>query len=114
MEHHMTRTVGSFREAVDLALIGQASITHCPTTAHPNGDRNPSLSVSPGSDQPVVVKCHSQGCTLDDILTACGDVQASEVLKPVERLRTPPPRAAGNPFALGEPVATYEYEDEVG
>lgn len=110
----MTRSVGTFREAVDLALSGQSSVTHCPTDAHPNGDRNPSLSVGPGSDQPVVVKCHSQGCTLDDILRTSGDVEAAEVLRAPERPHTPPPRGSRDPFALGAPVATYEYEDEVG
>lgn len=46
---------------------GGAFVARCP--AHE--DHNPSLSITPGTTQPVLIHCHA-GCDVDSILTAIG------------------------------------------
>lgn len=62
-------------------------------------DRNPSLSVSPGTRQPVVFHCHS-GCEADLIVKVLG-LDWDAVCAPRARHGR-----------LGEPVAEYRYVDE--
>jgi len=45
--------------------------TNCPGPTHANGDKNPSLHVSRGRNQDVVLRCFS-GCTTDEVLAAAG------------------------------------------
>ena len=59
-------------EAIVAARAGQKSALRCPNAhGHKHGDRNPSLSVFPGKNSWVGVKCFS-GCNRDDILAAAG------------------------------------------
>jgi hypothetical protein len=59
-------------EAIAAARAGQKSALRCPNAhGHKHGDRNPSLSVFPGKNSWVGVKCFS-GCNRDDILAAAG------------------------------------------
>jgi hypothetical protein len=89
-------------EAIAAARAGQSSSLRCPNTnGHKHGDRNPSLSVFPGSNSWVGVNCFS-GCNLDDILAAAGlkvrDLGPDRPFEPRQRPRrsrisflTPPP-----------------------
>ena len=47
---------------------GRGYVARCP--AH--DDRHPSLSVSAGDEQPIVLHCHTNQCTPDDIMAALG------------------------------------------
>lgn len=40
----------------------------CPS----HGDKNPSMTISVGSDGRVLVHCHSQGCSIEDIAAGVG------------------------------------------
>jgi KaiC/GvpD/RAD55 family RecA-like ATPase len=60
-------TVKTFEEAVQMVQSGRHVVTQCP--AH--DDKMPSLSLSPGDVQPVLMKCHA-GCTNEQILDAAG------------------------------------------
>lgn len=64
-------------------------------------DRNPSLSVSPGTRQPAVFHCHA-GCEPDLIVKVLG-LDWGAVCEPR--------KTHGR---LGEPVAEYRYTDEAG
>jgi hypothetical protein len=79
---------------------GTHVVARCP--AH--DDREPSLSVSPGRDQAVVVHCHA-GCAPDDVIAAL-DLTWSEL--------APPAATPSGGRGLGEVVAEYEYTDEAG
>ena len=68
---------------------GTGYTSRCPAHA----DRNPSLSLTAGDRQPVILKCHA-GCTYDEIMTAL-------------HLERPPPLGAQ---PLGDPVAVYNYD----
>ena len=67
-------------------------------------DSSPSLSISEGDRQPVVMHCHA-GCSTDDILSAVGlsmrDVCESDARN-------------WNPWQDGEEVAVYPYTDAEG
>lgn len=65
-------------------------------------DSTPSLSVTRGTDQPVVLRCHA-GCRTDDVLGALG-LKPADVCSPA----TKPERARR------KVVATYPYTDEAG
>lgn len=84
--HHAGKTVNR---------RGNRIMAQCP--AHP--DRTPSLSISPGTNQPVVLKCHA-GCTTPDILTAL-DLTWKDISNPTH---TPTPT----------PPATYTYTNPDG
>lgn len=75
-------------------------MARCP--AH--DDKQASLSVARGTEQPVIFKCHA-GCDRDVILDAIG-LTLADVSKPREE------RAEWTPF--GEAVAVYDYTDEHG
>ena len=62
-------TANSLAEAIDFAKNGQQSMTSCTAPGHDDG--NASLHVSPGSKQPVVMKCHA-GCETQNILAGAG------------------------------------------
>lgn len=82
---------------------GDASFTaRCP--AHE--DRNPSLTVSRGDRQPVVVNCHA-GCSSDTVVSALG-LAWSDVCEPREVDSTPAVAA------LSRVVDRYGYCDENG
>jgi len=57
--------LGRFIDAIERATGRTAKrassgwIASCPCPGHGHDDRNPSLSVSPGHTQPIVVKCHA-------------------------------------------------------
>lgn len=69
-------TANSLTEAIDFAKAGSQSMTRCP--AHDDNDA--SLHVSPGTKQPVVMKCHAN-CQTPDILTA-GNVSMEMLMAP--------------------------------
>lgn len=50
---------------------GDRGLASCPVAGHGRGrgDRNPSLSISIGTSQPIVVHCHA-GCSQDEVLGA--------------------------------------------
>jgi 5S rRNA maturation endonuclease (ribonuclease M5) len=68
------KTVETLAEAVDLAKRGEQTMCKCP--AHNDGTA--SLHVAPGTEQPVVMRCHA-GCEVRDIL-AEGGVNLSDIL----------------------------------
>ena len=59
----------SLAEAIDYAKNGNQSMTKCTAPGHEDG--NASLHVSPGTKQPVVMKCHA-GCETQNILAGAG------------------------------------------
>lgn len=105
------------REVVAVLAQGEAVrpsggqyMTRCPVHGAGGGDSNPSLSVSSGTDQPVVIKCMA-GCETDDVLAAVGltwaDISAPKVEDP--RLEG---RREWTPG--GDAVAIYDYVDRHG
>ena len=70
-------------------------------------DREASLSIARGTEQPVVFKCHA-GCDRDAILDALG-LTLADVSKPREQDST---GAEWTPF--GDAIAVYDYTDENG
>lgn len=59
-------------EAITAARAGQKSEVHCPNSSgHKQGDRRPSLSVFPGRDSWIALKCWT-GCSRDEVLAAAG------------------------------------------
>lgn len=85
-----------------LKKAGGSWTARCPAHA----DSTASLSVSEGSEQPVVVHCHA-GCQPEDILHAVG-LSWAEVC--AER----PLNGNGNGHSKPEIIATYDYVDEAG
>jgi 5S rRNA maturation endonuclease (ribonuclease M5) len=59
----------SLAEAIDFAKNGSESMVRCTAPGHE--DSTGSLHVSPGSKQPVVMKCHA-GCETQNILAGAG------------------------------------------
>jgi 5S rRNA maturation endonuclease (ribonuclease M5) len=59
----------SLAEAIDYAKNGEQSMTKCTAPGHE--DSTGSLHVSPGTKQPVVMKCHA-GCETPNILGGAG------------------------------------------
>lgn len=100
----MSVRAASFEEAVRLVQAGRQVMVMCP--AHE--DQNPSLSMAPGTQQPVIMRCHA-GCESDAILEAAGmtwdDVCGPRDEKP-ETIWTP----------KGETTSrwVYDYCDEQG
>lgn len=70
-------------------------------------DSTPSLSISPGRDHPIVMKCQAH-CSTEDICAAVG-LSWADICKPREDDR----RGNGDWKPAGT-VATYEYRDENG
>jgi 5S rRNA maturation endonuclease (ribonuclease M5) len=75
-------------------------MARCP--AH--DDREASLSIARGTEQPVIFKCHA-GCERDTILDALG-LTLADISKPREQHRESTP--------FGELLAVYDYTDERG
>lgn len=75
----MSSTAPDLATAIDWAKRGQQSMTQCP--AH--DDSTASLHVSPGTDQPVTLRCMAT-CTNEDVLAAAG-IDWSEVCRPLEQ-----------------------------
>lgn len=111
-------------------------LVSCPATSHGkgNGDRNPSLHLSEGSDEQVLVYCHA-GCSTDEVLDALGlersdlflrkeapEFPALRELKTKPKPTPPPAVACSLPECdalrsradLGACVAQYPYTDEDG
>lgn len=76
-------------------------MARCPAHA----DRNPSLSVSPGRDHPVVFHCQA-GCDPADVVAALGLTW--------EELSTPRERDTTEWTPAGPATAVYDYRDESG
>lgn len=83
---------------------GGAFVARCP--AHE--DRNPSLSIKPGTSQPVVLHCHA-GCDVDSILAALG-LTFQDISAPREER----PRDADEWTPAGPASDVYDYRDEAG
>lgn len=108
-------TANSLTEAIDFAKAGSQSMTRCP--AHDDNDA--SLHVSPGTKQPVVMKCHAN-CLTPDILTA-GNISLEMLMAPrdandygrnSDRDQWTPIRGEdGRPIP---PSHIYKYTDENG
>lgn len=100
-------TAQSVREAIDLAKRGSQSMVKCPV--HDDGEA--SLHVSPGRDQPVVMKCHA-GCRNEDILDAEA-IDPKEIMAEREDdTRVPDGENVWTP--KGNASAVYRYVDEEG
>lgn len=82
---------------------GSGFMVKCP--AHE--DRQASLSVALGREQPVVFHCHA-GCKPEDIMKALG-LTWDDLLKPRDRKRD-----EGEWTPAGPAVAVYDYRDENG
>jgi len=67
-------------EMVSWKFGGRGFMARCP--AH--DDRNPSLSVDEGDEQPLLIYCHA-GCEPDDVLDALG-LTWGDILMPVKQL----------------------------
>lgn len=80
-------------EAIPAARVGRKCAIRCPNTnGHDNGDRHPSLSVFPGDDGWVGLKCW-KGCTRDEVLSAAGlKVRDLGPDRPLELKRVKMPR----------------------
>lgn len=96
----MTLTVSDLDEAVEAAKSGRRTVLSCPS----HEDSHPSLSVGPGTDHPVVLKCMA-GCETEDILGAAG-LDWSDISAEREEVWTP----------RGVTVSSkiYPYYDEQG
>lgn len=108
-------------------------LVSCPATSHGKGrgDRNPSLHLTEGTDEQVLVYCHS-GCSTDEVLDALGLTRADlfprkDSPESPARRKTPKPAPAPavacslpecEPLRkranLGPCVAQYPYTDEDG
>lgn len=97
----MTTTATSMTEAIEAAKQGTKTIMRCP--AH--DDTTPSLSISPGTDQPVVFHCHAN-CDPRDIVEAA-HLQWEEVCAEREE-------AADIWTPAGSASHVYPYHDEQG
>ena len=75
--------VMTVEEAVQEALDGRRNVVLCP--AH--DDSSPSLSVSPGTRQPVVLHCHA-GCEQDAIIDM-GNLDWSTICNPMDEADRP-------------------------
>lgn len=91
-------------DAIDVAHRGGKIMIQCPV----HGDETPSLSVGPGSDQPVTLHCHA-GCETEDILRAEG-LDWSAVSNPKDT--TTAAESVWTP--AGDASHVYTYVDEDG
>lgn len=105
---HQSSTTMSLAEAIEGAKVGQRTMILCP--AH--DDKNPSLSVVPGNRQPVVLHCHTDVCTQEDIIKAAGidwDAVCNE-RDGLDALAT----GVDNWTPKGDASHIYPYVDEAG
>ena len=98
----MTTVTTTMQEAIDNAKAGRSTVLRCP--AH--DDANPSLSVGPGREQPVIFKCHAN-CSAEEIVEAAG-LDWEDVCGP----REDRPQDEWTPF--GRATHVYPYHDEYG
>jgi hypothetical protein len=101
--HRKTMTI---HDAVEAALDGKSTVVLCP--AH--SDEEPSLSVSPGSSQPVVFHCHA-GCEQGEIIAA-GELDWAKVCAPLGEGQTNFTSDRWTP--VGEASHVWGYYDEQG
>jgi hypothetical protein len=94
------------QDAVNDALDGRTTVVRCP--AHDDG--NPSLSVSPGDRQPVILHCHA-GCNPDDIIES-GGLNWAEVCSPLDDAQRLEDQGTWTPAGVAEKV--YPYTDHQG
>lgn len=108
-------------------------LVSCPVPSHGkgNGDRAPSLHLTEGSDEQVLVYCHA-GCSTDEVLDALG-LTRQDLFPRKEAPESPAPRKTAKPTppppvscsvpecdalrsraGLGPCVAQYPYTDEDG
>lgn len=97
------RIVDTFEEAVDEAKRGHTVMAKCP--AHDDGTA--SLSVGPGTEQPVIFKCHAQ-CDSADIIASSG-MTWEEVCRPIDTSSVD-----GEWTPRGTASHVYNYTDEEG
>lgn len=109
----------SLAEAIDFAKNGNQSMTKCTAPGHE--DSTGSLHVSPGSKQPVVMKCHA-GCETPNILAGAG-IDFQMLLSPRDetdfgRFRSETdiwtPVKDPNTGRTLQPSHIYKYTDEDG
>ena len=103
----MSKGIKSLEDAVADALQGKRSSVLCP--AHE--DQSPSLSVSPGKDQPVVLHCHA-GCEPDAIISA-GGLDWAQIMLP-DDLENVSFRADNLWTPAGTASHVYPYRDAKG
>jgi hypothetical protein len=70
-------TAAELADKLHATKISGGWVALCP--AHP--DHNPSLSISVGDKQPIVITCRSHGCDPKDILAAAG-LRWRDVMRP--------------------------------
>jgi len=87
---------------------GRGWVAKCPS----HDDHRPSLSVSKGDDERVLVHCH-KGCSADAICAALG-LRIVDLMPPADSLPRPTKPTSGKPAANNKShiVATYDYRDE--
>jgi hypothetical protein len=91
-------------DAVQDALDGKSSVVLCPAHA----DSSPSLSVSPGTTQPVLLHCHA-GCEPDAIIEL-GGLDWATVCAPLDETA----RVVGEWTPRGTASAVYRYVNAEG
>lgn len=101
-----TSATMTVQEAVDNALDGRTTVVKCP--AHDDG--NPSLSVSPGDRQPVILHCHA-GCHPDQIIEA-GGLDWAQVCNPLDEAERIENSGTWTPAGVASNV--YRYVDHEG
>ena len=101
-----TSTHMTLEEAVQEALDGRRNVVRCP--AHEDG--SPSLSVSPGTRQPVVLHCHA-GCEQDAIIDL-GGLDWATICNPLDEVDRVTSSNRWTP--AGEASNVYPYRDADG
>lgn len=100
----MSTTAPDLATAVDWAKRGQQSMVKC--LAHEDGTA--SVHVSPGTEQPVTIRCHAN-CDTQDVLAASG-LDWAEVCKPLEQSMW-----TGEEWTPAGPAShVYSYHDDQG
>lgn len=101
----MSRIAPDLAAAIEEARLGRRAMVKCP--AHDDGQA--SLSVAPGTDQPVVMFCHA-GCTTEAILEAFNITWDDISAEQEERREEPLPSLGG----LGTATNRYTYPNAAG
>ena len=114
---HIAKTISP--EQLDRSIGARPSRSrgefHCPSPAHENGDRNPSLSISRKNGR-TVAYCHSCGLTGTPVQVAAelwgmSSNDAAERLVSELRITNGPPGPSGkgsHGTVLGELIHTYD------
>lgn len=102
--------VDTLAEAIETAKTGSQCMTKC--TSHDDGEA--SLHVSPGTSQPVIMKCHA-GCETEDILREAGLDFSAILDERNDDWKNNDTRAeAGTWTPRGDASHVYSYYDEHG